>query len=62
MDALVAEGCHVAICSRNGEEVRRAAGELEEIGAAGVRVLAVVADLTDGADRGRTAGGPRAAG
>jgi 3-oxoacyl-[acyl-carrier protein] reductase len=52
-DALVAEGCHVSICSRNGEEVRRAAGELEEIGAAGVRVLAVVADLTDGADRGR---------
>ena len=39
-DALVAEGCHVSICSRNGEEVRRAAGELEEIGAAGVRVVA----------------------
>jgi 3-oxoacyl-[acyl-carrier protein] reductase len=52
-DALVAEGCHVSICSRSEEEVRRAAGELEEIGAHGARVLAVVADLTDGTDRQR---------
>jgi 3-oxoacyl-[acyl-carrier protein] reductase len=52
-EALVAEGCHVSICSRNEEEVRRAAGELEEAGTAGARALAVVADLTDGADRRR---------
>ena len=52
-DALVAEGCHVSICSRNEDEVRRAAGELEEAGAEGARALAVVADLTEGADRQR---------
>jgi 3-oxoacyl-[acyl-carrier protein] reductase len=52
-DALVAEGCHVCICSRDEEEVRQAAGEIEAAGANGARVLAVVADLTDGADRRR---------
>jgi 3-oxoacyl-[acyl-carrier protein] reductase len=36
-DALAAEGCHVCICSRDEEEVRRA----------------VAADLTEGDDRGR---------
>ena len=52
-DALAAEGCHVCICSRNEEEVRRAAGEIGEVGSGGARVLAVAADLTDGEDRGR---------
>ena len=52
-DALVAEGCRVCICSRDEEEVRQAAGEIEAAGANGARVLAVVADLTDGADRRR---------
>jgi NAD(P)-dependent dehydrogenase (short-subunit alcohol dehydrogenase family) len=50
-DALAAEGCHVCICSRNEDEVRRAAGEIEDAGDA--RALAVVADLTEEADRGR---------
>jgi 3-oxoacyl-[acyl-carrier protein] reductase len=52
-DALAAEGCHVCICSRDEEEVRRAAEEIEDVGASGARVLAVVADLTEGEDRGR---------
>jgi NAD(P)-dependent dehydrogenase (short-subunit alcohol dehydrogenase family) len=52
-DALVAEGCHVCICSRDEEEVRRAAEEIEDAGAGGARVLAVAAGLTDGEDRGR---------
>ena len=50
-DALVAEGCHVCICSRDEQEVRKAAGELEERGAHGARALAVVADLTEEDDR-----------
>jgi len=52
-DALVAEGCHVCICSRDEEEVRRAAEEIEDAGAGGASVLAVAADLTDGEGRGR---------
>ena len=52
-DALAAEGCHVCICSRDEEEVRRAAGEIEAAGSGGARVLAVAADLTNGEDRGR---------
>jgi 3-oxoacyl-[acyl-carrier protein] reductase len=52
-DALVAEGCHVCICSRDEQEVRRAAEEIEDAGSNGARVLAVVADLTEGEDRGR---------
>jgi 3-oxoacyl-[acyl-carrier protein] reductase len=52
-DALVLEGCHVCICSRDEEEVRRAGREIEEFGTRGARVLAVAADLTDGADRQR---------
>ena len=39
-DALVAEGCHVCIYSRDEEEVRRAAEEIEDAGAGGARVLA----------------------
>jgi 3-oxoacyl-[acyl-carrier protein] reductase len=52
-DALVGEGCHVCICSRDEEEVRQAANELEDIGANGASALAVVADLTDEAARQR---------
>jgi len=52
-DALVAEGCHVCICSRDEEEVRRAAEEVEDAGAGSASVLAVEADLTDAEDRGR---------
>jgi 3-oxoacyl-[acyl-carrier protein] reductase len=52
-DALVAEGCHVCICSRDEEEVRQAAEEIEDAGAGGASVLAVAADLTDREDRGR---------
>jgi NAD(P)-dependent dehydrogenase (short-subunit alcohol dehydrogenase family) len=52
-DALAAEGCHVCICSRDEEEVRRAAAEIGEAGSGGARVLAVAADLTEGEDRGR---------
>ena len=52
-DALVDEGANVCICSRNEEEVRRAASELEERGANGARAVAVVADLTEEGDRER---------
>ncbi|HEX5849191.1 MAG TPA: SDR family NAD(P)-dependent oxidoreductase, partial [Rubrobacter sp.] len=52
-DALAAEGCHLCICSRNEQEVRKAAGEIGEASSGGARVLAVAADLTDGEDRGR---------
>jgi NAD(P)-dependent dehydrogenase (short-subunit alcohol dehydrogenase family) len=52
-DALVDEGANVCICSRNEEEVRRAASELEERGAKGARAVAVVADLTEEGDRER---------
>ena len=52
-DALADEGCSVCICSRHEEELRQAAAELEDRGVDGVRVLAVVADLTDEADRQR---------
>jgi 3-oxoacyl-[acyl-carrier protein] reductase len=52
-DALAAEGCHACICSRNEEEVRRTAGESEEAGSGGARVLAVAVDLTDEQDRER---------
>jgi 3-oxoacyl-[acyl-carrier protein] reductase len=50
-DALVDERCHVCICSRHEDEVRQAAKELEHRGADDVRTLAVVADLTNQADR-----------
>jgi 3-oxoacyl-[acyl-carrier protein] reductase len=52
-DSLAAEGCHVCICSRDEEEVRRAAAEIEEVGSGGAHVLAVAADLMEGEDRGR---------
>ena len=50
-DALVDEGCSVCICSRHEDEVQQAAKELVERGTDGVRALAVVADLTEVADR-----------
>lgn len=50
-DALVDEGCRLCICSRNEEEVQQAADELEERGSDGTRTLAIVADLTDEAER-----------
>ena len=52
-DALIEEGAAVCICSRNEDEVRQAASELEERGTQGARALAVVADLTDESDRER---------
>lgn len=52
-NALADEGCNLCICSRNEDEVRQAAEELEERGTDSVRALAVVADLTDEADRQR---------
>ena len=52
-EALIAEGCHVSICSRDGEELRHAAEELERVGASGARALPIVADLTDKSDRQR---------
>lgn len=52
-EALIAEGCHVSICSRDGEELRQAAEELERVGASGARALPIVADLTDKSDRQR---------
>ena len=45
-EAPADEGCNVVICSRNEDEVRRAAKEIEERGTNDARALAVVADLT----------------
>jgi len=45
--ALVREGCRVAICARNGEQLETAAQELASIAeGAADRVLAIAADLT----------------
>ncbi len=52
-DALADEGCNVCICSRNEDEVRRAAREIDERGNNDARALAVVADLTEEAGRRR---------
>ena len=46
-EALAAEGCDVSICSRHEDELLRAAEALKEHG---VRVLPIVADLTDEAE------------
>jgi NAD(P)-dependent dehydrogenase (short-subunit alcohol dehydrogenase family) len=50
-DALLAEGCRVAICARDGEKLRAAAVELSHgaRSAGHERVLAVPADVTDAA-------------
>ena len=50
-NALVDEGCHICICSRHEDEVQQAAKELEDRGADEARTLAVVADMTNEADR-----------
>lgn len=44
--ALVAEGCHVAICARGPERLHAAAEELRGAGGAGARVLAIAADVS----------------
>ena len=41
---LAVEGCHVAICARNAEEVDRAADELRE---AGGKIFSCTCDVTD---------------
>ncbi len=43
-DGLAAEGCHVAICARNAEELERSAEELRSHGG---KVLPVATDITD---------------
>lgn len=50
-EALVAEGCRVAICARSTDEVEEAARALAEGGPEGAEVLAVQADLTREEDR-----------
>jgi 3-oxoacyl-[acyl-carrier protein] reductase len=44
--ALVAEGCHVAICARGKERLDEAAATLRQRTAGGARVLAVAADVS----------------
>jgi 3-oxoacyl-[acyl-carrier protein] reductase len=46
--ALAGEGCRVAICSRRGEEIRKAAAEIA--GTTGGEVVPLVADLTRAED------------
>ena len=48
--ALVAEGCHVAICARGNDRLQQAADELRVAAPANVEVLPVLADVatTDG--------------
>jgi 3-oxoacyl-[acyl-carrier protein] reductase len=43
--ALVAEGCHVAICARSAERLNAAADELRASAADAARVLPIVADV-----------------
>ena len=51
--SLVAEGCSAAICARGESELEEAAGALEAEAHGDARVLPVVADVTDPADRSR---------
>ena len=44
--ALVAEGCHVAICARGSERLHQAAGELRVAAPANTTVLPIVADVS----------------
>lgn len=44
--ALVAEGCHVAICARGAERLEAAASELRAVAPATATVLPVVADVS----------------
>ena len=47
--ALVAEGCHVAICARGAERLHQAADELRLAAAANAEVLPIVADVSTAA-------------
>ena len=44
--ALVAEGCHVAICARGAERLHQAAGELRHAAPPGTEVLPIAADVS----------------
>ena len=44
-EQLVKEGCAVAICARNADEVTRAVAELKALGGAGAQVCGSVADV-----------------
>ncbi len=44
--ALVAEGCHVAVCARGAERLEQAADELRVAAPAGTEVLPIVADVS----------------
>jgi 3-oxoacyl-[acyl-carrier protein] reductase len=48
--ALVAEGCHVAICARGKERLEQATGELRAAAQTSARVLAIAADVSIAAD------------
>jgi 3-oxoacyl-[acyl-carrier protein] reductase len=45
--ALAEEGCKVVICARGEEALAKTAADIEERGAAGSEVLAIVDDVTD---------------
>jgi 3-oxoacyl-[acyl-carrier protein] reductase len=51
--ALIAEGCHVAICARGKERLEAAATELRAAASLGAQVTALVADVStaEGAER-----------
>jgi 3-oxoacyl-[acyl-carrier protein] reductase len=44
--ALVREGCHVAICARGAARLEQAAGELRVAAASGAEVLSIAGDLS----------------
>ena len=47
--ALLAEGCHVAICARGAERLHAAVRELQSMATAGSKVIGVTADLSTAA-------------
>jgi 3-oxoacyl-[acyl-carrier protein] reductase len=51
--ALVAEGCHVAICARGAERLAQAGEELRGAAAAGARVATIAADVATADGPGR---------
>lgn len=50
-EALVSEGCHVALCARTAADLATTARELEAASEGGAEVLAVTADMTREEDR-----------
>ncbi len=46
-EALAAEGCHVAICSRDRARIESAAESVRNVAMAGTNVLPLVCDVTD---------------